>query len=242
VACLATGACQQPRGRVPEPAADGVTTAVPPAKPTLLELLNRELTTFKADTGVFVKHLMTGEEAGVRDDRAFNSFSVIKLAIMVRAFDLSDHGRLNLDERVLVRESDLRGGSGILYTFDAGLRVTIRDLLTEMIITSDNSATDMLLARVGGLDALNGWLRGKGFTETRMVQSTADFFRQPLVFADPKYRSLSSEQVYAYWNTPYEINAVRSRRRAAMAAELQKAVPLGPQIVKLAPLWSVNPQ
>jgi beta-lactamase class A len=106
-----------------------------------------------------------------------------------------------------------------------------------MIITSDNSATDMLLARVGGLDALNEWLREKGFTETRMVQSTADFFRQPLVVADPLYRSLSTEQVFAYWTAPYEINAARSRRRAAMGAELQKALPLGPQIEKVAKLW-----
>src|SRR5580765_7364497 len=112
---------------------------------TLGDVLNRELAGFKADTGVYVKNLKTGEQAGVRDDRAFNSFSVIKLGIMLRAFDLAAQGRLNLDQRVAVLESDLRDGSGILYDFDAGLRVTLRDLITQMVATSDNTATDMLL-------------------------------------------------------------------------------------------------
>jgi beta-lactamase class A len=85
---------------------------------------------------VFVKNLKTGEHAGVRDDRAFNSFSVIKLGIMLRAFDLAAQGRLNLDQRVAVSESDLRDGSGILYDFDAGLRVTLRDLITQMVAST----------------------------------------------------------------------------------------------------------
>jgi beta-lactamase class A len=147
-------------------------------------VLNRELAGFKADTGVFVKNLKTGEQAGVRDDRAFNSFSVIKLGIMLRAFDLAAQDQLNPDQSIAISAPDLRDGSGILYTFDAGLRVTLRDLITQMVVTSDNTATDMLLTRVGGLEALNGWLCDKGFGETRMIQSTGDFFRQPLVLAD----------------------------------------------------------
>ena len=51
------------------------------------------------------------------------------------------------------------------------------------------------------------------------------------------HEGLSTEQVFAYWTAPYEINAARSRRRAAMGAELQKALPLGPQIEKVAKLW-----
>ncbi len=49
---------------------------------------------------MYVKHLGTGEEAAVRADDSFNSQSVIKIPIMVRAFQLAEQGRLNLDERV----------------------------------------------------------------------------------------------------------------------------------------------
>lgn len=255
VVLLAAGACRQPGqpAAPPSEAGDGAAAAAgaPSAgpavgprsteDPTLGDLLHRELAGFKADTGVFVKNLTTGEEAGVRDGRAFNSFSVIKLGIMLRAFDLAAHGRLDLDQRVAVSEPDLRDGSGVLYTFDAGLRVTLRDLVTQMVVTSDNTATDMLLARIGGLEALNTWLRDKGFGQTRMIQSTGDLFRQPLVLADPKYRTLTDAEVFGYWTAPGEINAERSLARATAAAELQTAVPVGPLLARIAPLWSSDP-
>jgi beta-lactamase class A len=204
--------------------------------------LERELAKFQAQTGVFVKHLATKEEAGVRADQPFNSFSVIKLAIMLRAYHLSERGQLNLDERVQVRQSDLRDGSGILYTFDLGMKITIRDLITQMIITSDNTATDKVLSLVGGVDALNGWLRESGFAETRMIQTTLDFFRQPLILQDAKYRSLSPEQVFTYWVYPYQISIPQLKALEADAVQLQKDAPfevIGPKVY---PLWSNNPE
>lgn len=191
--------CQSPPAPVPA-------SAAPTAAPTLTELLEQQLEPFHARTGVYVKDLATGQEAGVRADQAFNSFSVIKLAIMVRAFQLADANKLDLDERVEVRRQDLRDGSGMLYAFDPGLRVTLRDLVTQMIATSDSTATDMMLERVGGLAALNAWLKEAGYGHTRMVQSTLDFFRQPLVLHDPVNKSLSAEDVFAYWTTPFVIS------------------------------------
>lgn len=205
---------------------------------TLQQLLDTQLAGFKARTAVHVKHLGTGEEAGVRADVAFNSFSVIKLAILVRAFQLADARQLNLDERVAVAPQDLRDGSGILYAFDPGLRVTLRDLLTQMVITSDNTATDMMLARVGGLAVLNAWLKDAGFGNTRMVQSTLDFFRQPLIQHDPAYTSLSAEDVFAYWVNPYFINPTRLKALNSRGAALQKAAPIGDVVKKVEALWN----
>jgi beta-lactamase class A len=99
----------------------------------------------------------------------------------------------------------------------------------------------MLLSRVGGLEALNGWLRDKGFGQTRMIQTTGDFFRQPLVLADPQYRTLTDEQVFGYWTAPYEINALRSSTRAQVGSSLQKAVPFEPLVARVSTLWSTDP-
>jgi hypothetical protein len=54
---------------------------------------------FSTKTGLYVKHLTTGEEAAVRADDDFNSYSVIKLAILARAYEMADQKKLNLDER-----------------------------------------------------------------------------------------------------------------------------------------------
>jgi beta-lactamase class A len=217
------------------PQAASATTA-PPAPATLAQVIEQQLSTFKARTGVYVKDLGSGEEAGVRADQAFNSLSVIKLAILVRAFQLSDAKQLTLDERIEVRRSDLRGGSGLLYAFDPGLRVTVRDLLAQMIVTSDNTATDMMLERVGGLDALNAWLKAAGYANTRMVQTTLDLFRQLLTPHDPTFGTLPAEDVFAYWTTPNVISPHWSALQDARGTELQKGAPLGEVLEKALPL------
>src|SRR5512139_1416361 len=78
--------------------------AQPVATPAtgLANLLEAELARWPARAGVYVKHLGTGEEAAVRGDERFNSFSVIKLPLMVMAFELADQQRLDLAERHVI--------------------------------------------------------------------------------------------------------------------------------------------
>ena len=58
----------------------------------------------------------------------------------------TEAGQLDLDARYRVRPEDLRRGSGILRTFTPGMEPTYLDLITQMIVTSDNSATDIMIA------------------------------------------------------------------------------------------------
>jgi beta-lactamase class A len=158
-------------------------------------MLEADLARFSAKTGLYVKHLTTGEEVALRADDDFNSYSVIKLAILARAYELADQKKLNLDERYELRQTDFRGGSGVFRHHSPGLDPTIRDLLTEMVITSDNTATDILLAKVGGITPLNEWLVSKGYARTKMVQSIFDFFRRPYELRDPKNKTLTPEEL-----------------------------------------------
>lgn len=165
------------------------------SKPVFTKLLEAELGKFPAKAGVYVKHLGTGEEAGVLQDEPFNSYSVIKLAIMGAAYELAEQKKLDLNDRYEIRRADFRGGSGIFRRHAPGLNPTIRDLIVEMVITSDNTATDIMLSKVGGLERLNQWLDQKGYTQTKMVQSIFDFFKKPYVLHDPKYKTLTPEQL-----------------------------------------------
>lgn len=110
-----------------------------------------------------MKHLTTGDSAAVRADEAFNSASVIKIPILALAFEMADRGTLSLGNRVTITADDRRGGSGIFRYNDPGLQPTMRDVLLQMIITSDNTATDIALGKVGGVDAVNTWLRTNGY-------------------------------------------------------------------------------
>jgi reactive intermediate/imine deaminase len=171
----------------------------------LTQALETALATFPARTAVYVKHLKTGEEAAVRADQSFNSQSVIKIPIMVRAFQLAEQGRLTLDARVTLGRADWRDGTGIFQYADPGLSPTIRDLIQQMIVTSDNTATDVLTTRVGGVDALNAWLEQAGY-RMRMLNRGYEYRRKLLARLDSRFAKLTAEETtglqYAMTDNP----------------------------------------
>jgi beta-lactamase class A len=164
----------------------------------LQRLLHGELARIPAKAGIYVKHLKTGEEAAVLPDERFNSASVIKIPILVMGYQMSEKGTLDLGARVTITRADRRGGSGVLRFHDAGLQPTIRDVLMQMIITSDNTATDIAIAKVGGVGAVNAWLQSNGHAPALKLNATIlEVFRNRYMLADPGAASLGPEDVYA---------------------------------------------
>jgi beta-lactamase class A len=164
----------------------------------LQRLLDGELSRIPARAGIFVKHLKTGEEAVVRGDDRFNSASVIKIPAMVMAYQMAEAGALDLDARVTIGKADKRGGSGVIRYHDVGLQPTVRDLVMQMIITSDNTATDLVFARVGGVPAVNTWIQTTGYAPALRLNATIlEVFRNRYTLADPKAVELTAEDVYA---------------------------------------------
>jgi beta-lactamase class A len=169
----------------------------PPPKPGLTALLEAELAHFPSKSGFYVKHLTTGEEASVNGAMHFESASTIKLATLVLAFRMADAKQLDLNERVVLKPDDMRGGSGVFRYKGPGLNPTVRDLLTEMVITSDNTSTDLMMAKVGGIAKIVEFLRANGFTAIRPNFTTFEYFRNIYATLDPKYATLGHEDVFA---------------------------------------------
>lgn len=161
----------------------------------LEQLLRSRLSTLKARASVHAIHVPTGREIAVNADDPMNTASVIKIPIMVLAYRDADAGLLDLDERRELTLDDYRRGSGLLQTFTPGLRPTLRDLVRQMIVTSDNIGTDISLARVGQT-RLNALLAQGGFVETRSNSTTAALGKAIFVLADPRYESLTDRQVF----------------------------------------------
>jgi 2-iminobutanoate/2-iminopropanoate deaminase len=174
-------------------------------KTPLTLALEAELDRLPARTSIYLKHLKTGEEAAVRADDSFNSQSVIKIPIMVRAFRLAEEGTLQLSERVTLGRADLRDGTGVFQYADVGLAPTVRDLIQQMIITSDNTATDQMTTKVGGVDALNAWLARSGYT-IRMLNRGHEYRRKLLARLDPRLAGITAEETtglqYAMTDNP----------------------------------------
>jgi beta-lactamase class A len=135
------------------------------------ERTRARLDALDARSSLYAKHLPSGREIAVRADLPMNALSVIKIPIMVLAYRDAEAGRLDLDARHRVTPDELRRGSGLLQTFAPGLEPTYRDLITQMIITSDNSATDIMIEKLGR-ERVNELLEGLGYTDTRLRTTT----------------------------------------------------------------------
>jgi len=177
-----------------------VTLAAQPAPSGLQRLLDAELARFPGRAGVWVKHLTTGEEAGVRADETFNSASVIKIPVLLLAYELADKGAVSLDERLTIRKEDIRGGSGVFRYHDLGLQPTLRDVLMQMVITSDNTATDLAIAKVGGVARVNAWLTERGYADgLRLTQTTGELFAKYAALPQGAGRNEKTNADREYW-------------------------------------------
>lgn len=134
-----------------------------PFTPTILEKLDRLARGFSGTLGVSAA-LLVGPDA--REPVAFNAqevfhpASVIKVPLMVEVVR-----SVPLDERFSLRPADRVTGSGILKDLDGPETLSARDLLVLMIAISDNTATNVLIDRVGR-DAVNDTARSLGLTQT----------------------------------------------------------------------------
>ena len=169
-------------------------TPVPPravaADAPLSAHIDALLGALDAQTSCWAEHLPTGRTVAIRERRPMNALSTIKIPILVLAFRDAEAGRIDLEHRHELREGDFRRGSGVLQRFAPGLAPTYRDLLTQMIATSDNTATDLMLAAVGGTSRLNSCMAKLGFGASKMHKCRSTLCRSrggscPRLPADP---------------------------------------------------------
>ena len=124
--------------------------------------------------GVAILDLTSSEQSLLHADEVFAQASSIKIAVLAELYRQAQQGKLRLPDLYTVEKSDLVPGSDIMGGLTPGVtRVTLRDLATMMIAVSDNSATNVLIDRVG-MDNVNAMLAGLGLKNTRLRRKMMD--------------------------------------------------------------------
>ena len=117
--------------------------------------------------GLYVCYPERGEGYGFNADMPLEAASVIKLPIMVEAFRQKEAGLINFDAPVTIRPEDKLPSCGALTYLHDGLTVTVGDLVTLMIILSDNTATNLMIGMLG-IENINATIESLGLTGTRL--------------------------------------------------------------------------
>lgn len=152
----------------------------PGGRPAPLDVLKADIeritSSVDATWGIYVKSLETGEEIALNADRPMDTMSTIKIPLMAEVFDQIRAGRFALDDRYTLTRADILPGTGILRRLEPGAEISVKDLITLMIVVSDNTATDVLYRMVGGPEAVNRRMGALGLRETRAPANARAWF------------------------------------------------------------------
>ena len=139
--------------------------------------IGRNTRSVNATWGIYIKSLDTHEEVAIHPDRQMETMSTIKIPLMVEVFEQIKAGRFALSDKYTLEPADIQPGTGILQRMDPGAVITVKDLITMMIIVSDNTAAEVLYRMVGGPDAVNARLLALGLSETRALHVPSVWFQ-----------------------------------------------------------------
>lgn len=174
----------------------------------------------RGDVGVSVKHLETGLEVSVRADEPFPLASSYKLPILVEVYAQQRAGKLSFDELYTLKENEQHIGSGdISVNFDLpGVMLSLRNVANLMMMVSDNSATDILLTRVGAAN-VTARMRSLGLEGIRVDRTTQELILDYGGFDTARLKGLSARELRPLTRRGQEDDAARAAREERYAAD-----------------------
>ena len=148
--------------------------------------LGEMIKTHHGKVAVYARELNSGHEIAIDADEPVQTASVIKLAILYNAMVDVREGTASWDEKLTLKPGDAVGGSGMLHFFDPPITVTLKDVLTMMVIVSDNTATNMAIDRFG-VDAVNARVESLGLKNTHLYKKVMKPATGPMPTDQPKF-------------------------------------------------------
>lgn len=123
---------------------------------------------FSGEVALAFHSFETGETYTYNATQTMRAASLIKLPLLIQTLTEVAKGKLELTTRIPLKAEDRVGGAGILHTLNPGLEPTLHDLLSLMIIVSDNSATNLVIDLLG-IDKVNSFIQTLDLSQTKLV-------------------------------------------------------------------------
>jgi len=141
----------------------------PLATVTIDDKIKQALDGFAGKAFIYAKNLDTGREYGLRADEHVRTASTIKLPIMAEAYRQVAAGKVAWTDELILTKAKKVSGSGVLFEFSDDTKIDLRTAVNLMIVVSDNTATNLVLDRIGA-DSVNEFMDELGLTATRSMR------------------------------------------------------------------------
>ncbi|MDH7512560.1 MAG: class A beta-lactamase [Clostridiales bacterium] len=147
------------------------------------------------EVGVAVKHLESGQELYINGETSFPMASVFKIPVLVEVLAQVKERKFSLEDEVSIDKKDQHLGSGLISDLVApGIKLSVRNLIQLMMMISDNSATDILLKKVGP-ENVTKRLASFGIEGLTVNRSCQELIMDFLGLDYEKYKSLSLDDI-----------------------------------------------
>ena len=115
---------------------------------------------------MMVLELDSGAYAQVSANQPVSAASTIKTPLLVAFLQDVDAGKIKLDEQLEMTADVKVGEAGDFQLLPTGTKISALETATQMIVISDNTATNMIIKRLGGFAAVNQRFKSWGLTGT----------------------------------------------------------------------------
>ena len=231
----------------PIPSSPPVATMSPPLVPEMrpdpreaawarmVSALDALSSRYPGRVSIYLKDLRSGRTWMHNPDDLFPAASLIKVPILIATFYKLRDGGLSLDEKLTISRLNRRGGSGSLKWRPDGTKLTLRDALTHMINESDNTATSMVLERIGigyvqqqfprmGLLYTGIYEEGMSIKGGRVAHENYTTAREMEMLFEKIYRGEAVDKASS------DLMMEILKKPKAVASRLQKGMPVGWEI------------
>lgn len=162
------------------------------------------------EPSVFVWDYETGNYAGINSDKIYSAASIIKIPVLIQLFRSIEAGQLTIFDTMTLTDYYRAEGSGSLQFKAENSVWTLDDLARIMITESDNSATNMIMAKLGSMNDVNSGIRQWGLGRTHVnnwlpdmggtnFTTTEDLARMLYNLDNPNFLNVTSrEKIFDY--------------------------------------------
>ena len=138
----------------------------------LEELIDKWETIINKNTDLDVSAFFISLEekiyADISPDKKLSAASSIKVPILIVLLTMLDRGEISWNEKLILTKDTIGSGSGWMAYQEIGEKFPVFEVASEMIRVSDNTATNLLIKRMGGINIVNQKIKDIGLKNTQI--------------------------------------------------------------------------
>lgn len=132
----------------------------------LRQKIERIISTKKADVGVSILNLETGDTLSINGNKHYPMISVFKFHIALAVLNKVDKGELSLSQKLFIKKTELLENTWSPFRKkypNGNISISLKEALKWMIKVSDNNICDILIRLIGGVETVDNFINNPDF-------------------------------------------------------------------------------